>query len=62
MELKTKEEIAKRLSTVHLQEFFDHDQECNPYDHYDCAVFYWDVKENSSNASHGIYSDETFQD
>jgi len=62
MELKTKEEIAKELCGVKLQEFFDTNDDCDPYDHYDCAVFYWDHTENNSNAPHQIYSEETFQD
>tara|TARA_B000000609_G_scaffold157325_1_gene151609 strand:- start:1081 stop:1554 length:474 start_codon:yes stop_codon:yes gene_type:complete len=43
--LNGKEDIVKALSGVRCQEVYDYNVDCNPYDHYDCAVFKWDADE-----------------
>jgi len=43
--LNGKEEIAKALSNTALRECHNYDEECGTWDHYDCAVFFFDVIE-----------------
>ena len=46
--LKGKEEIAKALSSTALRESHDYDEECGTWDHYDCAVFFFDTIEGDT--------------
>lgn len=49
--VKTKADLLEAISGRPLQEFHDFDIDCNPFDHYDCAVFIWDAEE-SGNRGH----------
>jgi len=57
--LNGKEEIVKALSGVRLQTGFEYDADCNPYDHYDCAVFKWDA-DRAGNSDHAT-REETYE-
>ena len=46
--LEGKKEIAQALSTARSQEFNNFDEECGQYDHYGCAVFFWDELEGDT--------------
>ena len=56
--LNSKQEIIEALSGVRLQSFYSYDADCNPYDHYDCAVFKWDADQAGCNDV--ATSDETY--
>ena len=46
--VKTKADLISEISGKPLQEFHNFDIDCNPFDHYDCAVFIWDADESGS--------------
>ena len=56
--LKGKEDIIEYLSGLRLQSLHSFDSDCNPYDHYDCAVFKWDA-DNAGPNDH-VTRDETY--
>ena len=56
--LNNKEDVVKALSGVRLQSLFIYDVDCNPYDHYECAVFKWD-SDNAGSSDHAT-RDETY--
>lgn len=52
--VESKADLIKAISGKPLQEFYYFDVDCNPFDHYDCAVFIWDAEE-SGNSIHATY-------
>jgi hypothetical protein len=50
IDVKTKADLISELGGKPLQEFYDFDIDCNPFDHYDCAVFIWDADEARNNS------------
>ena len=56
--LNSKQEVIEALSGLRLQSLHNYDVDCNPYDHYECAVFKWDADNAGSNDV--ATSDETY--
>ena len=48
--IETKADLIAELDGKPLREFHDFDIDCNPFDHYDCAVFIWDADKAGINS------------
>ena len=59
--LNGKEEIADALSGTPLREFHNYDTECGTWDHFECAVFFFDTIEADTRHNHAI-GDPTYTD
>jgi hypothetical protein len=59
--LNCKEEIAKALSNTALRECHNYDEECGTWDHYDCAVFFFDTIE-ADTRNNAVLREPSYED